>query len=883
MCMFLLSLAATALVFYFITQKSPLSWTTKQEAFHSALTEIVILCAALFASFRFVRNRGLRLIITAIILSVFAYIHSFLLPFFVAGLYFLMFYMTGHLLCRLIARDKADDLVACIVLGTAGMLLLIVTSSVVGVGTAESLKCVLPIVFLAEAILCARKVKRLISNCCSETISTKTNATWQTDLFLAILIASYMIQVGRANISQDYDFLWYGARADDVLAPYTGIYDKVISTAFVYYYPKGYEALTLPFYSDYTYSFVYSVNLMFTAAVLIVVYKCVCLFTQKTTAVFCCMCCAVTAGIMNMAVTAKQDSATLLLQLSMIYFSLKVVKEKKGSDLMLAISAGLLSLTFKTTSMVFSSAFLCLIVIVAIVSRVKLRARDLWIPVVPLLAVIAIFARSYLLTGMPFPLFAQKLLNLIGFSSKYPYNSKNVLNNSSILDVLRAPLFQERFSRLLHFFFWPNTKSTDHVIIAWGGLLFSLTWFGHVFNVLFHPVQTWKRVKENGVYAFSLFALILMSFLSGGSAMVIKQMDGNYFMLWYSVTFLHTGAELMYLPETLRKRCTSTVVPLALCGIFICTASNWAWSLGFTPIDITNAGYYNHYANRVEYFERIGIDEICEELQSRENKARVMIFASDFPRIQDIPAVSDCWSEMMIWGNSSLGSSPEALFEYFVEAEIEYLLIEAEFINATPLAQDNLVSLAKNGYLSLYMKQDGFYLVQFHRDPILPDERLVGVLEGKLLVTVDGREVILALVAPLREYTFNVTPDVPAQTPSGAGAFVSDKDGFTVLSGYTAVISDVGFAENAMIYMEYSMPFEQSDGACATVYVVTENGREELASFDAFPNEEQTNGILLYLDNAETFTGDVCITVSSPTGDASADWVVFSKAGIYTD
>lgn len=713
----------------FLFVESALAWGTKQDAFKSAVGEIVILIGYFSGVLLFMRRKWHKIVFVSLGMLAFSHVHSFLLPFLAGCLFFLMIWMTGYLLCNIFATKRKREFAGCFVMGMSGLIVLIAVCSLLKIGTAEKLRVVYKVLFVIECILCGRKLLNLAKEIVIDDSKSDSlrNSVWD-NIFLAITISALMIQVGRANISQDYDFLWYGARADDILAPYTGIYDKIISTPFVYYYPKAFEALSLAFFCDETYGFVYAVNLMFSAALLYIVYKTAKLITTKDgIPLFVVMCCAVTAGIMNMATTAKQDIATLFLQMCVVYYGILTIKEREGSMLLLAVSAGVLSYTFKTTSVVFSSALIFIVVVAAVCRKVKIKWQNIMILLIPIAAVVAIFYRTYMLSGILLPLTAKNLQEMLGFSLKYPYVNKSGVS-VTVAQVLTTPLFWERFQRVLRLFFWPNSSDTNHVIIAWGGYLFVILWFSLVLNVIFHPIRTWYKMRGSIIYSFLLITLIVVSILSGGSMMLLSQLDGNYFMLMYALTFLQVGMELSYFSFDFRKISFILSLPLVVCGVLMCIASHWSWSLGFTPVDWDNPGYYDHGTEMIEYYESIQIDQICEELEKQEKKPRVMIFSSEFPFLQEIPAVSESWPELIVWGNRSVTNTPEALYEYYDVCDMEFLLVEAEYAAENELVQTNLLGLAEEGYLSIYMQQGDYYLLSFTEEKNEQDVLLIEML-----------------------------------------------------------------------------------------------------------------------------------------------------------
>lgn len=729
-------LAGAAIFIKSIIYDSPLNWTFHQAHYWNSLLELLILAAALFSALFFLPKRRGRNILTVLVVLGFSYLHGFFYAFIVGALFALMIWMTGSLICSVIAKQWKENFASCFIMGMSGLIILVAVCSVLKVGTPEKLRIVYLLVFLLELFHFRDTlygwIRYSFSKDLADNQKPSQSGLFSESLILALIISAFLIQVGRANIAVDYDSGWYGLRSSNVLAPYTGIYDQLMMTGCVYVYSKGIEALSLAFSSDTTYSLVYSVNLMFGAAMLYMVYQTTRLFCKKNGALFAVLCCSVTAGIMNMASTAKSDISTLFLQIAVLYFGLKSVQEKNSGALMMAIAASVLSMGFKPSSIVFSMMLLAVILVMAAVRKVKIHSTDLEVLVIPLFALIFLFARTYLLTGIPLTSFGTGLWAGLGMTYQYPYNSG--ISSDFMFPVSQlfsAPFLLERVIHLVRFLFSPVTSELDHVIIAWPGILFSIVWLAIILHVFLHPVKTFYLMKENSAYAVSLIALALISAASVGCLLLMKKPDGNYFMLMYAMTFIHGEFELVSCNTRQPARCRAAFAPLIICGMMVCVASHWSWALGFTPIDLENKGAYNHAKGNEQYYQSIEIDQITSALSQKKQSPRVMIFSADIPRILSIPAAADSWIDLMNWGNRSIADSAEQLYAYYCAADMEYLLVDMDYVNSTESAFSNLSALAEQGFLQIEIAQGNHCLLKFTPAGGQTDTRLLELLEEK--------------------------------------------------------------------------------------------------------------------------------------------------------
>ena len=182
----------------------------------------------------------------------------------------------------------------------------------------------------------------------------------------------FLIQVGRLNIALDFDTLWYGVRSQYIVAGGTGLYENPGLVGMVYVYSKGFEVLTLPLCDLASHSYLTFFNLWLAVlGIGAMVWNAVLLTgnrkqeTEKKLTyhsvlpgIMAAVLTVSVPGIMNMALTAKADLITWLLQLIMLGCFFQYIHVYENHWIFLSGAAGsyFLSLTMKPTSLVFSTA-----------------------------------------------------------------------------------------------------------------------------------------------------------------------------------------------------------------------------------------------------------------------------------------------------------------------------------------------------------------------------------------------------------------------------------------------------------------------------------------------------------------------------------------------
>lgn len=174
------------------------------------------------------------------------------------------------------------------------------------------------------------KKQNAVSGCSSMLHAIMPEDVLQAAL-LAFILTMLFLQAGRLNHELDYDSLHYGLRSPYILDNGEGIYENLGLINLVYTYSKGAEVLVLPLSGTPTYGFLLSFTFWTTTVSVITAVVIGTRYGGKkagfwTGALFCAV-----PGIMNMAVSAKSDSITLMCQL-IIYDMLCLAVTRKDGE-----------------------------------------------------------------------------------------------------------------------------------------------------------------------------------------------------------------------------------------------------------------------------------------------------------------------------------------------------------------------------------------------------------------------------------------------------------------------------------------------------------------------------------------------------------------------
>ncbi|WP_024293377.1 glycosyltransferase family 39 protein [Lacrimispora indolis] len=661
-----------------ILDQEVFQWIMNQREYKTMVAETAALFAAFCLSgFLFPKNSQ-KLIAAVFITAVFLWAHMAFVPVLVTGLYLAYILFFGRFLrvflCKL---PREDGLASDFLTGASSLIVVFCIMSAIGIGSIRHLTV---FVFISAGVLLL-----LGRSCLGGGRKGNAPAFSGKEIFLlAFLLTMVCLQAGRLNIAVDYDSLWYGVRSRYILDNGHGIYENLGTIGIVYTYSKGFEVLTLPLSQLPSYSFVTSINLWLSLGVLFLGYKIGRFYLKREQAVFLAALLSGVPGIMNMAVTAKSDIITLLVQEIMVYYLLRYIKagQKSWRYLGYGMAAFFLSLTLKPTALIFSTAvfgmgFLYLMGKLLLPSF-GAEAKNSGAAAVMAGAILAlggIWARTFLLTGLPLTSVFSSLLTKIGFHMKYPFMINSIPNYGAGMSLGEKAV--RLANRLNGFFFCPVGEDMDHVVLAWGGFLLYfllLLWIASRFygkNV--------DRGKNCQLSAFLKVIYVPFLIVNLISFAMLTQVDGNYFMLLYvltAVAVLKAASEAR--EKTLWRGGMGVGVWVLLFSVFVTSMTSWNWSLGFTPVSLSHKGYYDHREAARQDMASKGNGAIWDILAA--DPETRLIAVGDHPDVLVFPCNVQSYDDITgVWGNVVLVKKMDYFVEFMDYAKTDYVYVQAGY------------------------------------------------------------------------------------------------------------------------------------------------------------------------------------------------------------
>lgn len=715
------------------------AWFLKQDKSTEMLLEIAVLFVITGAAFFLITDMKRRMLCVFCICLAFCWLHVVFLPMLISALYAGYLLLLGRFVReRLLKVTARSPVFADFLLGSSLVIAefcLLSACSAGGIPTLRAVSLVQGAVLYVWFLLRVRGLERD-----REQGAAFTGAV--PAVLFTFMTVMVLIQIGKMNITLDYDTLWYGVRSEYILDAGAGIYENPGLVGMSYVYSKGLEVLLLPLSDLVSHSYLLFFNIWLAALGLLAVYRIAGLYMGRNYALLAAACVSAVPGVMNMSISAKPDIITWLLQLIMLYYFLCYVEEtgenaaggthtekphteKPVRYLIMAAGAYLLSMTMKPTALVFSTAVFGMAGLYVIFTRtVSLKAplRHWLYLLPPAAALTGIWARTMLITGMPVMSVFTSIFAKLGFRMKYPFAVGTLPQNwqdESNLHVL--------IRRLYRMLLAPEGKDMGHVVIAWGtSLLFFLA------AVIFLTAAGGALAgrNENRRKAKTGFAhVVFWPFLAVNlvSLVMLYQVDGNYFMLLYTAVILFACGTLERIADAgLRRLTFALLIPVFALNVLISAESNWAWAMGFTDISLLNSGRMNHEAMQREDMVNRGNAAIWGVLAA-DSKNRVIAFGTH-PVCLEFPCNVQSYKDVTSpWGNVELVNSPEAFKEYLRYAETDYIYAEAGYLNEE---EENwgwsyglLKDLIRSGALTDLFFEDGNMLARVSLDdPLTPEE-----------------------------------------------------------------------------------------------------------------------------------------------------------------
>jgi hypothetical protein len=526
----------------------------------------------------------------------------------------------------------------------------------------------------------------------------------------AIMLSALLLQLGRINIALDYDSLRYGLRSLSVLIGNTGIYDKLGTVNDVYVYPKGLEILTLALNNEITFGFVLSFNYICAILTLICVYEIIAVCTESINKAWLgVVLVSVTPAVMNMSISAKTDIITLLMQLISVLNMCIYIKKKQVYYIIFALTALLASIIYKPTSLLFSfgigAANLIYLFFEHIFNKDKFeRVKDeksfdvsfIYLLSFPLLAIAFVYARTYMLTGHIITSVYSSVWYKLGMETKYPYTigiyKSGGMNMSSGESV-------DMIYRLFQLFIAP-TKEV-HIYIASPTVLIAV--LAGVSIILFVRFL-FKKNNNKEIFAYIAVLLAADALVSLISLFILNQIDGNYFILLF--TLIITATCFLVERDSL-KYLFRGLLPCIVFAFFITGLTNWAGVRGLskTVNDGSTFGIYNHHTKflDMDLKERKEFADAYEDLKALGNPRTLLLSDDDSLSALglDIRTYTDITGS---GGNPAVVKTLDHFKRYLDYAQIKYICVDKEYLKDRQRASDVVKYMYEDGSTKIFKK-----------------------------------------------------------------------------------------------------------------------------------------------------------------------------------
>ena len=692
------------------------------------LGETAALFAVLFLTLSLIRRRAACALLLGAVSSVFLWLHQAFLPVLASGLYLCALVGTGQIFLGLLDRKRQlapGHLVtwmASLILGCGLTILLFCAMSLLGAGGIGNTRAAAVILFLAAGFRWVQSLK------------TKEGSYRLQKLFhesgrippaiaglLAFILAMLLLQAGRMNLCIDYDSLHYSLRSQYILDNGGGIYENLGSVNVVYTYSKGLEILLLPLSGLPSHSFFLAFQLWFAAGILIVCHRIVTLFVNRRLGILCMAVLASIPGIMNMSISAKTDISTAFFQLLMLYFLLLYTKRQKSSYLVMAANAFMMTMVLKPTALVFSTIAAGTAGLFLLLNgRLRFRLRGSLLPSAGVMAAMwgMVWLRTWLHTGLPVTSVFYSIWAKLGFTVRYPYRFDDLPSNGGALFSLSG--LKHILKRLFGVLVAPVGEDMAHVRIAWGTPLLVIFLLLLLLPAFVKMRGLEKRDKK------PLWCLIWVLLTNGAASLaalyLLWQVDGNYFILLYTLLAMTAVIILGKLQSRfLARLIMKMLVPFAVFNVTVTAVSNWAGALGLSPVRLVHAGYYDHRAEEKERLIHYGNQEIWEIL-AEDPKTRVLIFGEQ-PELLSFPCNAQSYTDIEgSGGNYMITASTEALVEYLIFADMDYVYLGSGYLRPGTEAWDHVISMLRDGYLTELTYENGNALAVFCPEPPAPED-----------------------------------------------------------------------------------------------------------------------------------------------------------------
>lgn len=391
----------------------------------------------------------------------------------------------------------------------------------------------------------------------------------------------------------------------------------------------------------------------------------------------------------------------------------------------MAVATYLLTLVYKPTALVFSTALggTALICLMA-TGRFCLGDRKGWLLLfLPAGAAAGLWYRTWLLTGVPVTSIFAGLCERLGWKVRYPYSFNHVIGDPSMLTA--GEKLARLGRRLGEMLTAPVSMDMDHVVIAWGTGLVTL----FLFIWLISAIRGRKDRTPLEVFDRVLMVVMIMGCMA--SIYTLSQVDGNYFILFYSllvVISMRMGGSVLSsgclgaVParaHALGRGLGLGVICFMIANIPLTCLTSWAGQPGFTPVRLKHLGYYDHRREARQRDLKTG----CRNLISGFSPDTRVLAFGNHPDVLDMPCSVQSYYDVTGSGGNVFLVKKLAYFEEFLEyAGTEYFFVEKGYLAAQPRALEMIEDMIEEGSLTDLTYEWGNLSARVTLPPVPPED-----------------------------------------------------------------------------------------------------------------------------------------------------------------
>ena len=701
--------------------------------------EHLFLFVSFFLIFNFVKKNKTKFYLIAFISMVYLSLHQVLIALMLNIVYISALILLGELLLMKVRHEYIEESYACRVLNNfvIGSLTYVISICLLSVFKLASIRVIkyyslglvisVILIYVWFRMMKIQVPESIKPDNCIYTLDLKKEK--YLSFVVALILSVLLLQLGRLNMAVDYDSVRYGFRSLVVLLGDFGIYDNLGTVNDVYVYPKGFEILNLALNTGRSFSFILAFTYVCALLNLLAVYEIIIVATSKKTegkvlidnkkALITLFFTAITPAIINMSISAKTDMITLLVQLISILNMCLYIRGKNVYYLVFSLISLLTSLIYKPTAPLFSFAigfigvmYLCVdFCLQKYYKKGKLKEENVKkeknaenkkikkyfkltsLLLYPIIAIVLVFARTYILTGHIITSVYSSIWYKLGIDTHFPYT----LGDCRSAGVSLAGGGKSGMRYRLYQLLVAPTQEIHIYIASPTVLLLVLIVIGTIYAIIYGYKN---KTKIPPVYIYLVTVLISVGMMSLLGLYMVHQVDGNYFILLFSLIIIDVC--LLIESDDIRNLLAATM-PGILFAITILSVTNWAGVKGLTPAPVMGKefGFYNHHERKLEEVEENDFAKAYYDLSALGNP-RTLVMSNDNTILYfglDIRTYGDVTGS---GGNTAIVSTLDNFKKYLKFAQIEYICTENNYLDEHERAKEIIGFMLEDGSLEEY-------------------------------------------------------------------------------------------------------------------------------------------------------------------------------------